>query len=326
MILHFCKDLVDALAIWSKYLQRTDQLLFDVKYSRDRMIRQFEKFIEKDGDKLKLFKSEVTCSGNLEGQPGHWAKTGCNEEEILSSPKVEWRGVELPPVSETDVMPELDLVRTPAIENLIDELSFYFPDNTTSTNFAIFNNLEFPTDKTLLESHGQAEIKQVANTFGLTEPTYQDELAREWKTTLQTMAGRADFCRLRKETPRKFWFHYLNEMQIPQKVYNLLVRSLALPSNTASIERGFSIMGQFRTKSRNRLLPAALDALIRVGWDPQHSVSLDKFPADYYSNKWKQTHKRIDDPAYQYYVNKMNSGGDLYEAPDNEREGDDEEF
>ena len=322
LILHFCKDVVDNLAVWSKGLQETDQVIFITNHRRNRITAELEKLVDKDGPMLKKFKSEVTCTGTFPGQPGHWAKTGCTEAEILTSPDVEWRGIKLPPVKDSDVMPVLDVVRTSTIDNLQDEISFYFPQSHVASSFAVFNNLEFPTNSTLLLSHGKENIKNVAKLFGHQDVTYLDQLAADWQSILEKLAGTPDFCNARKLPPKKFWFKYLNEVQFPSNVYNLLVRSLAVPSNTASIERGFSIMGQFRTKARNSLSPEAIDALMRVGWDPQYVSPLEQFPADMYTEKWRLTRKRVDDPALKLHMKRMKSGGNLYE-PEEEQE---EEF
>ena len=81
-------------------------------------------------------------------------------------------------------------------------------------------------------------------------------------------------------------------------------------------------MGQFRTKARNSLSPEAIDALMRVGWDPQYVSPLEQFPADMYTEKWRLTRKRVDDPALKLHMKRMKSGGNLYE-PEEEQE---EEF
>ena len=307
-------DITAVFGEWSRNLQYSGDLIFSKHREKRKVKNILKKLKENPGEMLKKFMGEVTCSGNLpvSDQPGYFTyleeKTGCSVHEISYAETVTWQGIVLSPPSDTG-MPKLDEIRESTVENLLNEIEYYFPSDNFLDSFSVFDPALFPLDSSLVATYGEDKIVSVAKILNpQSSPEYLHEVVNEWKTLMQQFLNEPNFAKDIKQiqkssasttAPRYFWFKYLTKLPdkfiFPQKIKDIIDNSIAIPASTADAERGFSLMTAIVTKYRNCLATKTVAGLLRV---KMNGPPREKLPAGDLARHFVVKHMRVDDPAF----------------------------
>ena len=309
-------DISAVFGEWSRALQFSGDLIFSKHREKSNVRKILKNLEENPGEMLKKFMDEVTCSGNLpvENKPGFFTyleeKKGCSVHEITHAQTVTWQGIELSPPSETSAMPDLDEIRYATVENLLNEITYYFPEDDVLDNFSVLDPGLFPLDSSLVATYGEDKIVNVAKHLNpQSTPEYLSEVVNEWKTLMQQFLQEPSFSKDVKQLktslsahfagPKHFWFKYMQKLPekflFPAKIREIIDKSLSIPASTADAERGFSLMTAIVTKYRSNLALKIVAALMRIKWN---GPPREKLPATDLARIFVEKNMRADDPSF----------------------------
>ena len=311
----FATDITTLMGQWSRNLQYSGDTIFTKEKEKKEIMRLLDEMKATNGKMLDEFKNSVTCSGKLPTDDTFVSfryleeKTGCSEHEYYFAETVTWQGMTLAPPNLVPKMPRLDDIRSATLENLRNEITYYFPKDSVLRAFSVFDPTTMPFDNSLVATYGEEKIREVAK---LIEPesseSYLSEVVNEWKMLMQQFLNYASFQKDVQEVRAKntknvrdkhFWYKYLNKSPntfiFPSKIRELIRVGMTIPASTADAERAFSLMTKTVTKLRGSLSPLTTEAVMRIVFNGPY---FKEFPAQLLSIKWVEKNMRADDPTY----------------------------
>lgn len=158
-----------------------------------------------------------------------------------------------------------------------------FKSNPVLLATSIFSPFTWPSDHSALARFGYEEVSLLSAHFSqpLLQGGYAPEsCVDEWPELKLRVQEIHSLKLLVKYLP--MWQRILNEGKTQPAIANILalVRiSLVIPVQTATLERGFSLMKRVKTDWRNRLKPHTLSQLMMITLNGPDLENLDAQPA-----------------------------------------------
>ena len=177
-----------------------------------------------------------------------------------------------------------------------------FKSNPVLLATGIFSPFTWPSDHSALAKFGYDEVCLLSTHFShpLRQTGYMPEsCVDEWPElklrvqeirSLEPMLGYLPM-----------WQRILNEGKMQPAIANILALvkiSLVIPVQTATLERGFSLMKRVKTDWRNRLQPHTLSQLTMI---KLNGPNLDSFDAQPAISQWWKAGPRCRRPSSQPY-------------------------
>ena len=118
---------------------------------------------------------------------------------------------------------------------------------------------------------------------------------QSWENFLTKLASVPEYGNDRELSANLFWKKYLNkEGFITEPLRDIVLKSLALPTGSSSVERGFSVLGTVLNKSKPKIKMKRINSVmcLKLNGNP-----LQCFDRRYYSEEWVKKNVRADDPT-----------------------------
>ena len=313
--LFFGVDITALMGQWSRNLQYSGDTIFTKEREKKEIRRLLDEMKATKGKMLREFLDSVTCSGNLPTDDTFVyfryleEKKGCSEFEYYFAETVKYKDIPLTAAALGTSRPRLDSIRSATLDNIRNEILYYFPKDSVLRAFSVFDPATMPFDDSLVATYGEERIREVA---AIIEPdssdSYLREVVNEWKLLMQQFLNHASFQKDVKEVKerstrnvrdRHFWYKYLNKSPntfiFPAKIREIITVGMTIPASTADAERAFSLMTKTVTKLRGNLNPLTTEAIMRIVFN---GPPFREFPALQMSRKWVESNMRADDPIF----------------------------
>lgn len=284
VLFHFMFGLLNDLAWWSSQLQARLSLLINFTHFKTELTTAFENLKTNDPPSLLGFFKDAKCGSS------HLSCS--NYHTFYASSEVIYRGILL--VADDDTVPRLETIRKKILDDLIEEMISYFPDEQFS-NFDIFlpSSLPFADQESLIALYGQNEVAALCDYFKWGEC---DSILLEWRNLLTSIVTHGYYCRLRNGNAVEFWSKFLHpnttNVEWTEKTKRIIQTILVIPVGSAEAERGFSIMNYIKTSRRSSLTPERLDELMRIRINGPNKI--EEFSSMKYAEEWVKNHIRTD--------------------------------
>ena len=321
LLIHFAKDILEVISIWSKQLQERTGLLYDKLKQRDEVLMKLEAMKipipageEGSGDtRTGKFLNEIKCWGKTsdEGFDSYYIMVKgsvCLEHQFHNAESVEWRGRLLTDVaSEIELvdLPKLDDIRILTLESLQEQIREYFPDEQLLRSLSVLDPDQFPNNQGELSSYCDQtvdDILLIAENLG-----YQEQipyLAENWEGVLNSMLShhsQSEYSEDKEAGPMLFWEKYLNMPYFPVPLKSVIQATLVLSIGSAECERGFSIMNRLKPKDRSLIDNEGLDCDMFLNVNGPES--LEDVPTDLFSyDLYHAGHSLADDPIHKSHA------------------------
>jgi len=197
-----------------------------------------------------------------------------------------------------------------------EALSLRFPSGNYLSHFGFLNPNNFPhigcTDyKVIVHEYDMDEMNKLMEFYGtakyvggseIMSPLFDSDLVKsEWERLrpnvlkyASDISAKLSSAPTQKERERPidvldFWAHILRLFSTTYPLICAFIRLfLTVPSSTAEVERGFSLQNIIKSKLRNRLKVANLDAMMRLRLLGPSVQDIDKFDIDEMVKRWNR--------------------------------------
>ena len=157
----------------------------------------------------------------------------------------------------------------------------------------VFSPFSWPTESSALAAFGYSEIQQLSSHFALLlqhQGYLPESCIEEWPEL--KLRVREIYTKEPTMQYLPMWRRILNEYKENPALTNVLALLrivLVIPVQTATLERGFSLMKRIKSDWRNRLSPETLSQLIMIKLD---GPDMDNFNSEAAIMKWWQAGPR----------------------------------